>query len=77
MILQHSLAPLESAMQARHTAQWAAGIAFALLLFALGVGLLRARKQAQRDEVDRLLEADFRRLERAFDEPPSLPGGGS
>jgi len=74
--LAQALPPLASAMQARHTAQWVAGVTFTLLLLALGVGFLRARKQAQRDEVDRLLEADFRRLERAFAKPSSPPEGG-
>jgi hypothetical protein len=39
-------------------------VCFALLLVALAVGLLRARRQAERDEVDATLEADFLRIER-------------
>lgn len=46
------------------TARLVAVACFALLLLALGVGLVRARRQVETDEVDAALEADFLRIER-------------
>lgn len=58
------MTPLLLAASRLQVARWAAGVCFALLLVALGVGLLRARRQAERDAVDAALEADFLRIER-------------
>jgi uncharacterized membrane protein len=58
------LTPLLLAASRLQIARWAALVCFGLLLVALGVGLLRARRQAERDEVDAALEADFLRIER-------------
>jgi hypothetical protein len=59
-----ALATLGLASGQLHTARFVAAIAFAALLVALSLGVLQARKQAQRDEADAALEADFVRLER-------------
>jgi hypothetical protein len=64
--LEQALAPLASAGQARPAVHWVAAITFALLLLAMGVGFMRAKKRVEHDDVERLLEADFRRLERNF-----------
>lgn len=58
------MTPLLLAVSRMQVARWAAGVCFALLLVALGVGLLRARRQAERDEVDAALVVDFLRIER-------------
>jgi hypothetical protein len=58
------LAPLLLTASRLQVARVAAAVCFALLLVALAVGLLRARRQAERDEVDATLEADFLRIER-------------
>jgi hypothetical protein len=58
------LAPFLLTASRLQVARVAAGVCFALLFVALGVGLLRARRQAQRDEVDAALEAHFLRIER-------------
>jgi hypothetical protein len=57
-------APLLLSVSRLHVARLAAAVCFALLLVALGVGLLRARRQAERDAVDAALEVDFLRIER-------------
>lgn len=58
-----------------HVARWIAGAIFFVLLFALGFGLLRARKQVLHDDAEASLEADFLRLERAAaaDDLPAPP----
>lgn len=52
-------------------ARWVAAVAFFSLLFALGLGLRRAKAQVLRDDADAALESDFLRLERelAADDP--------
>lgn len=45
-------------------ARWLAAAAFVSLLFALGFGLLRSKKQVLQEDADAALEADFLRLER-------------
>ena len=57
-------APLLLAASRVQAARLAAFVCFALLLALLAVGLLRARRQAERDEVDAALEVDFLRIER-------------
>ena len=68
-------APLLLSVSRLHVARLAAAVCFALLLVALGVGLLRARRQAERDEVDAALEADFLRIERELAGAAPEPGG--
>lgn len=58
------LEPLLLAASRLQVARLVAGGCFAVLLLALGVGVLRARRQAQSDAVDAVLEVDFLRIER-------------
>jgi hypothetical protein len=66
--------PLLLAASRLQAARLVAGACFALLLVGLGVGLLRARRQAEQDEVDAVLEADFLRIERELTRELEGPG---
>jgi hypothetical protein len=71
-------APVGAMAGQLQVARWLAAAAFVSLLFLLGFGLLRAKRQVLQDDADAALEADFLRLERelAADDPArrTLPG---
>jgi hypothetical protein len=60
-----------------HAARFGARVVFAVLLFALSVGLLQARKQARQHEADAALEVEFLRLEGELAEHQRLNVPGS
>ncbi|MFZ5895505.1 MAG: hypothetical protein ACOY0T_30895 [Myxococcota bacterium] len=63
-----------------HVARIAAAFAFILVLAVLAICFVRTKRQAEREEIELALEADFERLERQLGPAagdPLLPGKGS